>query len=170
MLEPLLNDIFRRLDPHPVFRTLGFDLTVSYRSGVADPFVRDEHGVTGDPLLVFSSSQANVAALTYFLAVSWAGGDQALPFLMLDDPLQSMDDVNALGFSDLCRHIRVRRQLIVSTHERRLAALLERKLRPPRADDTTRVIRFTGWDRSGPTLREDEVAGPAEAAFLVASG
>ena len=28
-----------------------------------------------------------------------ASDTKALPFLMLDDPLQSMDDVNALGFS-----------------------------------------------------------------------
>ncbi len=167
-LQPLLDDIFRRLDPHPVFRTLGFELDVAYRSGVADPFVRDpEQGVTGDPLLVFSSSQANVAALTYFLALSWAAGTQALPFLLLDDPLQSMDDVNALGFSDLCRHIRRRRQLVLSTHERRLGALLERKLMPRSAGDRTRVIRFTGWDRSGPTVVEEEINGPAGAPFLL---
>lgn len=168
-LQPLLNDIFRRLDPHPVFRTLGFDLTVAYRSGVADPFVRDDQGITGDPLLVFSSSQANVAALTYFLAVSWAAGPQALPFLLLDDPLQSMDDVNALGFSDLCRHIRTRRQLVVSTHERRLASLLERKLLPRGTGELTRVIHFTGWDRSGPTLREDEIDAVPGASFLLSA-
>ena len=166
-LQPLLDDIFRRLDPHPVFRSLGFDLTVSYRSGVADPFVLDpEGGVTGDPLLVFSSSQANAAALTYFLAVSWAAGAQALPFLLLDDPLQSMDDVNALAFADLCRHVRGRRQLLISTHDRRLSALLERKLMP-RGGERTRVIRFIGWDRSGPRLQQEDIIGPEGAGFLL---
>jgi hypothetical protein len=45
-----------------------------------------------------------------------------------------MDDVNALGFSDLCRHVRRRRQLVVSTHENRLASLFERKLTPRTLD------------------------------------
>lgn len=169
-LQPLLDDIFRRLDPHPVFRTLGFDLDVAYRSGVADPVVRDpEEGVTGDPLLVFSSSQANVAALTYFLALSWAAGPQALPFLLLDDPLQSMDDVNVLGFSDLCRHIRDRRQLVLSTHERRLATLLERKLMPHGGGDLTRVIQFRGWNRSGPVITEEEIVPATTTPFLLAT-
>jgi hypothetical protein len=157
-LQPLVDDIFARLAPHPAFTTLGFEMSVAYRRGIADPFVKDpESGVSADPLLVFSSSQANVAALTYFLALSWAPTTKALPFLPLDDPLQSMDDVNALGFSDLCRHVRRRRQLVVSTHENRLASLLERKLAPRTPGARTRVLRFTGWDRSGPTIEQEDV-------------
>ncbi len=157
-LQPLVDDIFARLAPHPAFTTLGFEMGVSYRSGVADPFVKDpESGVTGDPLLVFSSSQANVAALTYFLALSWAADRKGLPFLLLDDALQSMDDVNALGFSDLCRHIRRRRQLVVSTHEGRLASLLQRKLAPRSEEARTRVIDFIGWDREGPKIEQEDV-------------
>jgi DNA repair exonuclease SbcCD ATPase subunit len=157
-LQPLVDDIFARLAPHPAFTTMGFEMGVSYRSGIADPFVTDpESGVTGDPLLVFSSSQANVAALTYFLALSWAADAKAVPFLLLDDPLQSMDDVNALGFSDLCRHVRRRRQLVVSTHEERLAGLLERKLAPRSPQQRTRILRFTGWDRDGPTIEQADV-------------
>lgn len=166
-LQPLVDDIFARLAPHPAFTTLGFEMSVAYRSGVADPFVKDpESGVSADPLLVLSSSQANVAALTYFLALSWASTTKALPFLLLDDPLQSMDDVNALGFSDLCRHVRRRRQLVVSTHENRLASLLERKLTPRTPGVRTRVLRFTGWDRSGPTIEQEDVE-PEHASYLL---
>jgi DNA repair exonuclease SbcCD ATPase subunit len=169
-LQPLVDDIFARLAPHPAFTALGFEMGVSYRSGVADPFVKDpESGVTGDPLLIFSSSQANVAALTYFLALSWAADTKALPFLLLDDPLQSMDDVNALGFSDLCRHIRQRRQLVVSTHEQRLASLLERKLTPRFPHTRTRLVRFTGWDRDGPTIEQLDVE-PESVGYLLRAG
>jgi DNA repair exonuclease SbcCD ATPase subunit len=169
-LQPLVDDIFARLAPHPAFTTLGFEMGVAYRSGVADPFVKDpESGVSADPLLVFSSSQANVAALTYFLALSWASTTKALPFLLLDDPLQSMDDVNALGFSDLCRHVRRRRQLVVSTHENRLASLLERKLAPRTPSARTRVLRFTGWDRSGPAIEQEDVE-PEPASYLLDAG
>jgi DNA repair exonuclease SbcCD ATPase subunit len=169
-LQPLVDHIFARLAPHPAFTSLGFEMGVAYRSGIADPFVADpESGVTRDPLLVLSSSQANVAALTYFLALGWASTTKALPFLLLDDPLQSMDDVNALGFSDLCRHVRRRRQLVVSTHEQRLASLLERKLTPRVTQARTRVLRFTGWDRDGPTIEQEDVeAEPAE--YLLHAG
>lgn len=166
-LQPLVNDIFGRLDPHPVFTTMRFELDVSYRSGVADPVVEDDEGVKGDPLLVFSSSQANVAALTYFLALSWSADAHALPFLLLDDPLQSMDDVNVLGFSDLCRHIRGRRQLIVSTHEQRLAGLLERKLAPRDRTGGLRVVRFVGWDRTGPKIDSETVEQDYQVTYLL---
>ncbi len=170
-LQPLVDDIFARLAPHPAFTAMGFEMGVSYRSGIADPFVKDpESGVTGDPLLVFSSSQANVAALTYFLALSWAADAKAVPFLLLDDPLQSMDDVNALGFSDLCRHVRRRRQLVVSTHEERLAGLLERKLAPRSPQQRTRVLRFTGWDRDGPTIDQTDVESESVGYLLQATG
>ena len=159
-LAPLVAEIYSRLDPHPAFTHLDYALDVYYQRPVANPVVTDqETGVTADPLLIFSSSQANVVALTFFLAMSWSAGAHSLPFLLLDDPLQAMDDINALGFADLCRHIRRARQLVVSTHDRRLGGLLERKLAPRAAGEQTRVLRFVGWDRSGPQI-EQEIIEP----------
>ena len=106
-------------------------------------------GVSADPLVIFSTSQANIAALSHFLAMGWSAGERSLPFVLLDDPVQSMDDVNVLGFADPSRHLRTSRQLIISTHERRFAGLLERKLAPRSATDATLVLEFLGWDRSG---------------------
>jgi DNA repair exonuclease SbcCD ATPase subunit len=155
LLAPLISDIFSRLDPHPVFKDLDFSLGVYNERGVASPIVRDlELDLEADPLIVFSSSQANVAALSYFLALGWAAGADAMPFVLLDDPLQSLDDVNALGFADLCRHIRQQRQLIVSTHDRRLAGLLERKLAPRSEREGTRVVEFKAWTRRGPQIEQ----------------
>lgn len=68
-----------------------------------------------------------------------------------------MDEVNVLGFADLCRHVRRQRQLIVSTHERRFAHLLERKLAPRRPGERTTVVEFVGWDRSGPMFKPRDV-------------
>ncbi|MFX1821792.1 AAA family ATPase [Pseudarthrobacter sp. CC4] len=159
-IQPLVADIFRRLDPHPAFKTVEFELDTYYRRGTTSPLVIDEvASISADPLLIFSTSQANIVALSYFIAMSLSMEDTGLPFLLLDDPVQSMDDVNVLGFADLCRHLRVRRQLIVSTHERRLSGLLERKLAPRAEGSRTKIIRFTGWDRSGPTVDERDVDG-----------
>jgi DNA repair exonuclease SbcCD ATPase subunit len=158
-VQPLVADVFSRLDPHPAFKTIEFELDTYYRRGTTSPMVRDlVENVSADPLLVFSTSQANIAALSYFLAMGWSAGNRGLPFVLLDDPVQSMDDVNVLGFADLSRHLRRGRQLIISTHERRLAKLLERKLAPRSAGDSTVVFDFVGWDRSGPTVERREVA------------
>ena len=97
----LVADIFSRLDPHPAFKTIEFQLDTYYRKGTTSPLVKDlVAGVTADPLVIFSTSQANIAALSYFLATGWSAGDRALPFVLLDDPIQSMDDVDVLGFAD----------------------------------------------------------------------
>jgi chromosome segregation protein len=68
-----------------------------------------------------------------------------------------MDDVNVLGFADLCRFIRGDRQLVISTHERRLAKLLERKLAPRDESERTLAINFLSWDRSGPDTATEVV-------------
>ena len=74
-IEPLVSDIYRRLDPHPAFKGLGFEHEVHYRRGTSTTVVSDPiSGVEADPLIVFSASQANIAALSYFLAMSLGAG------------------------------------------------------------------------------------------------
>lgn len=157
-IQPLVADVYSRLDPHPAFKGFEFELDTYYRRGTTTPVVRDVvENVTADPLVVFSASQANIAALSYFLAMGWTSREGGLPFVLLDDPLQSMDDVNVLGFADVCRHLRARRQLVISTHERRFAGLLERKLAPREAGARTIVLEFMAWDRSGHSIRSRTV-------------
>lgn len=158
VLRPVIQDIYGRLDPHPTFTRLRFAVEVYREKGIASPQVNDAHaGLDADPLLIFSSSQANVVALSAFLALGWASGRDSMPFLLLDDPLQSLDDVNALGFADLCRHMRSRRQLIVSTHDERLASLLTRKLAPRSPATRCRVLHFLAWNRGGPIIETTDI-------------
>ena len=166
-IEPLVRDIYSRLDPHPAFKMIGFEHDMYYGKGTSIPVVRDiAAGVKADPLIVFSASQANIAALSYFLAMSLGAGERALPFVLLDDPLHSMDDVNVLGFADLCRFLRADRQLVLSTHDRRFANLLCRKLAPRHPKDRTVIHRFTGWDRSGPSMETELLVYEASNAKL----
>lgn len=90
-VQPLVADIFSRLDPHPAFKSIEFELDTYYKKGTTSPLVRDVvEGVSADPLVIFSTSQANIAALSYFLAMGWSAGDRSLPFVLLDDPVQPM--------------------------------------------------------------------------------
>lgn len=160
-LSPIAQDIYSRMNPHPTFRDIELVPEVFRAASTATPRVVDSvMGVEANPLLIFSAAQTNMVALSYVVALNWATADR-VPTLLLDDPLQAMDDINVLGFSDLCRHLRRHRQIIVSTHERRFAQLLERKLAPRSEYDSLLVQEFNGWDRTGPQIVETRL-GPEQ--------
>ena len=76
---------------------------------------------------------------------------------MLDDPLQSLDDVNLLGLVDTLRRTKALRQLVVSTHDRRFTNLLQRKLRPVGNDGLSRIFSFSDWSEEGPVVEVEEI-------------
>ena len=63
----------------------------------------------------------------------------------------------SLGFANLLRRVRASREVIVSTHDERLADLLARKLRPVAFGERTRVVRFDAWTRDGPIVEQYDV-------------
>jgi hypothetical protein len=166
-----MNDVYSRLDPHPAFTRLTF-VVESYRSrGTATATVVDsERDISVNPMLIFSSAQANIVVLSAFLALGWAAGEGVMPFLMLDDPLQALDDVNVLGFADLSRHVRRQRQLVLATHEARFASLLERKLSGRGAGEDLLVHRFVGWNRRGPEIETRRIPARSEEGRLLVAG
>lgn len=87
----------------------------------------------------------------------------------LDDPLQSLDTLNLLGLSDLLRRVRRTRQVIVSTHDERLASLLERKLRPVAPNERTIRIDLRGWTSEGPSIDQRDLLRDLAGLRLVAS-
>jgi DNA repair exonuclease SbcCD ATPase subunit len=100
----------------------------------------------------------NALAVSIFLGLNLGAAEAPLAAAMMDDPLQSLDDVNLLGLVDTLRRTKALRQLILSTHDRRLASLLERKLRPVGEDRPTRVYVFDGWTpNGGPELISTDV-------------
>lgn len=169
-IEPLLQRIFATVDPHPTFRAVNF-LTKTVRGRgrlwtTLDDEPRDVH--VQEPATVLSSSQLNVLAASVFLALNLSS-TLPLQVVALDDPLQSLDNVNLLGLTDLLRRIRGRRQVIVSTHDERLAGLLARKMRPVTPQARTVRIDLKGWTSQGPALEFSEVAPEARALRLIAS-
>ena len=155
----LLQWIYSTIDPHPSFRTVRFLSGFHRGRGLLSTEIKDyPRGIASDsPRTVLSSSQMNALAVSVFLAFNLSIKSLPIDAAILDDPLQSLDDVNLLGVIDLLRRVRERRQLLISTHDPRFGQLLERKLRPVRNQRTV-VIEFTGWDQEGPTVsvREKE--------------
>jgi DNA repair exonuclease SbcCD ATPase subunit len=156
-LTPSFAEVFDRLSPHPTFTELRATQDIFYGKNQVVPEVYDpEHRVAGNPALIFSEGQLNVVALSYFLGLALNAGDGALPFVVLDDPLQAMDVLSVLGFADLCRRLREHRQLIIATHDRRFASLLTRKLAPREGGTRTILHEFEGWTAEGPQVRSSD--------------
>jgi exonuclease SbcC len=163
-IDPLLQRIYSTADPHPCFRVVKLLSKVSHGRGRLSASLNDQLATlsVGQPEAVLSSSQLNALAVSVFLALNLGLPSVPLPVAMLDDPLQSLDDVNLLGLVDLLRRVKGERQLLLSTHDPRFGALLARKLRPVAGDGPTRVIEIEGWGRRGPTIRESEAPRDSE--------
>lgn len=169
-IGPLLQSIYARIDPHPAFRLVTFLSRVVRGKGqlstvVSDPIEKKE---CDHPSAILSSSQVNALAVSVFLALNIGVPKPPMLVAILDDPLQSLDDINLLGLVDLLRRTKDRRQLFVSTHDWRFGTLLSRKLRPSNEMGRTIVIELRGWSRQGPIVETREVKSDPVPLRLVA--
>ena len=159
-MEPLLQRIYATADPHPEFRLVKFISRMYGGSGRMFAEINDpSHNLTSeDPNAYLSSSQMNVLAVSVFLALNLGIATLPLSAAILDDPLQSLDDLNLLGLIDLLKRMREQRQMLLSTHDRRFASLLERKLRPVAESQRTILVELGEWSSEGPSVTQRDVA------------
>lgn len=131
-LNTLWRDLFVRLAPDEEFVPV-FDVPVG-KGGQIRPVLRTMHrsGTDGgSPGVMLSSGNLNTAALTLFLALHLSVQPK-LPWLVLDDPVQSMDDVHIAHFAALLRTLSKEhgRQIIVAVHDRALFDYLALEMSP----------------------------------------
>lgn len=75
-----------------------------------------------DAIFSMSSGQLSVVVIALTLAPNLAyGNGKEGGILLIDDPIQSMDDINISALIDLLRHQFSNHQLIFSTHEDEMA-------------------------------------------------
>ena len=160
-LDPLVQRIYSTADPNPEFRVVRLTSRMQRGHGRVMAEIEDPlHNIRRDtPSSFLSSSQMNVLAVSVFLALNLGISTLPLKVAILDDPLQSLDDLNLIGLIDLLRRMRDRRQLMISTHDARFAGLLERKLRPVSAPQRTILVRLTGWNSEGPITVQHDIKG-----------
>ena len=132
-LEPTTELIYRRLNPHPLFgniRITADEATQGLEILADSAPSEDQHSpVTVQPKYFFSDAQLNVLAITVFLAGAlrqrWSGFDT----VVIDDPIQQMDEMNVCAFLDLIRGLSSLRQFIIFTCSRDFYRLALEKLR-----------------------------------------
>lgn len=142
-LNHLWRDLFVRLAPNEEF-VPSFDVPPG-RAGRVRPVLKTVHRSGedgGTPGVMLSSGNLNTAALTLFLALHLSVQPK-LPWLVLDDPVQSMDDVHIAHFAALLRTLSKEhgRQIIVAVHDRALFDYLALEMSPAfRTDELITVV------------------------------
>jgi DNA repair protein SbcC/Rad50 len=131
-LNSLWRDLFVRLAPDERF-VPSFDVP-DYPGDRVRPSLKTIHRSGeegGAPSVMLSSGNLNTAALTLFLALHLAVRPK-LPWLVLDEPVQSMDDVHIANFAALLRTLSKQhgRQILVAVQNRNLFDYLTLEMSP----------------------------------------
>lgn len=129
--EHLINELYKKIDPHPDFKSVQFKANFEADNPRLDVFVKNtKNENTLIPNLYFSTAQINILSLSIFLAGALNSKDYQCIFV--DDPIQSMDSINVLSTIDLLRSLVVNegKQIILSTHDENFHNLLKKKMPP----------------------------------------
>lgn len=78
-----------------------------------------------DAVFSMSSGQLSALVLSFTLALNQRYAKHSL--LLVDDPVQTLDEINVAGFVELLRTEFRDRQIIMSTHEERMSAYFRYK-------------------------------------------
>jgi exonuclease SbcC len=131
----LINEIYRKIDPHPNFSEVRFACGFGLRNKpTLNVLVKDKESEKEiSPLLYFSAAQLNILSLSIFLARALnakSPSGEPLDLIMIDDPIHSMDSINVLSTIDLLRGIALNhdKQIVISTHDENFYELLKRKV------------------------------------------
>ena len=122
LLEPTTQRLYQRLNPHPIFGTVKIkvddrthELDVEAMAPTAAEWLRD---VAISPPEFFSDAQMNALAITVFLAGALRQRWSGFRTILIDDPVQQMDEMNVCAFLDLIRGLSRERQFIIFTCSR----------------------------------------------------
>ena len=123
-ISPLLNEIYQRLRPHANWRSIDYSIRGDVRR-----FLSLKVGKDLNPQFVFSSGQRRAAGLAFLLSIHLARPWSRWETLVLDDPVQHIDDFRALQLVEVLASFRqAGRQVVVAVEDEALADLLCRRM------------------------------------------
>jgi len=162
MYSPTANLVYSRLNTHPLFNQIILkvgenELKVLAQSSESEQLTSEKTSQIS-PRQFFSEAQLNIAALSIFLATAlhqkWSGFNT----IIIDDPVQNMDDFNVYAFLDLVRGLIMNgHQFILTTCNRDLYKLMLVKFRDLNEANQNRfkAYRLKGIYAEGPELIRD---------------
>lgn len=123
-ISPLLNELYQRLRPHYDWRSIEYSIRGDVRR-----FLSLRVGDGLNPQFVFSSGQRRAAGLAFLLSVHLARAWTSWRTLLLDDPVQHIDDFRAIHLIEVLAAFRLdQRQIVCAVEDEALAELLCRRL------------------------------------------
>lgn len=151
-LNRVWRDLFMRLAPHEPF-VPAFRIPESATQRLQPKLITEHRlggGAGGTPGAMLSAGNLNTAALTLFVALHLSVRPE-LPWLILDDPVQSMDDVHIAHFAALLRTLSKEhgRQVVIAVHDRQLFEYLRLELSPAFPDDSLVTLELSRSYRRG---------------------
>lgn len=139
----LFNKIYQSLNPHRRFKNIDFNVNVSHNK-VGINFNAKHSAINGRPEFLFSSAQLNTFGVSMFLSMALRQNWLNLDTVLLDDPIQNLDDINVLSLIDLIRgllDLKTGKQVMLSTHDERFYNLVKKKF----ADYNLKAYKFESY-------------------------
>lgn len=162
------ESIFSRLVPDEPFIPQFEKQIKQRRSASVNLTTKDKDGgPAGTPSAMLSYGNVNTAALSLFLSLHFVAKNE-LPWLILDDPVQSMDDVHIANFAALLKRVirEEKRQVIIAVHQRELFDYLALELTPAREGEHLIAVEVQR-DRHGTRIEVQRQSYVAETALEI---
>jgi exonuclease SbcC len=148
-IQECVNDLY----PHRHLNEVEIDF------GEGELLVKDRWLTKGvRPQDYSSTGQANVLALSVFLGLALRQTFSLARFLLLDEPVQNLDDLHFLAFLTLLKRVALSRQVIISTADSNVTEILRRQLRSWSTEKRTWCeYEWVAFDpKIGPTINKHE--------------
>lgn len=155
-LNALWAQLFTRFAPSERFTPRFVKQTAASRSvDVRLETELPDGRISGSPGAMLSYGNTNSAALALFMALHLSAPPE-LPWLIFDDPVQSMDDIHVANFAAIVRQLAFvhGRQVVIAVHQPELFEYLALELAPSASAHS--LVRVTLDRGSGTTVADVE--------------
>jgi DNA repair protein SbcC/Rad50 len=161
------EDLFNRLARAPLFGvTISQARVVRRRPEIQWCATYGQKQYPGNA--IFSQGELNSCAIAFFLALA-TSNPQPLGFLLLDDPVQNMDEIHIEEFGSILKFIKDQLgwQLVVAVHDESVYQYLKRQLYPCKGEQS--LVGYTlQMTDAGTEIVQDVLAKYDRSAFISA--
>ena len=116
---PLMSELYKRLRPHPIWDDIGYSVR-----GDVKRFLNLQVGKGINPQFVFSSGQRRATGLAFLLSMNMSISWNRWRSILLDDPVQHVDDFRTIHLAEVLAHLcHSGQQIVCAVEDSALAGL-----------------------------------------------
>ena len=150
---PLITELYARLRPHPNFQKIDYTIRGELRR-----YLSFTVGDDINPQFVYSSGQRRATGLAFLISVNLSMAWSRWSSLLLDDPVQHIDDFRSVHLAELLGQlVREQRQIICAVEDPALADLLCRKMPITGPGSAKRLTLGADQDGNVTALRDEDL-------------